>query len=101
MLFRSREVREETGLDIEVTSLLGVYSESQSRLVTYPGEREPVHLVDIIVEGRVTSGRLRGSEESQEVRFFDHDSLPPETQIAPPAVAPLLDYIRGRTGVIR
>lgn len=50
-----REVKEETGLDFEILKILGTLS----------GKRPGVwlHAVDIVYEGRVTGGNLRGSGE--------------------------------------
>ena len=93
-----REVKEESGLEIEILSLIGVYSEPGGRLVTYPGELHPVHLIDIILSARITGGTLRCSLESEELRFFPKETFPAE--IAPPAVAPLRDFCLGRMGII-
>jgi ADP-ribose pyrophosphatase YjhB (NUDIX family) len=94
-----REAKEETGLDVEITRLVGVYSEPERRIVTYPDNGDVVHLVDIILEARVLGGELLCSEESHEVVFFESGSLPGD--IAPPAVAPIRDYLRGGAGIIR
>lgn len=95
-----REVLEETGMNVEITRLLGVYSDPTDwRLVTYPGESNPVQLVDIVLEARVRSGHLRVSSESERVEFFAPDRIP--SQIVPPAVAPIHDFVHGETGVIR
>ena len=94
-----REVKEETGLKVKVISLVGVYSAAPERLVTYPGETEPVHLVDIILAAKIVSGKLQPSAESEAVAFFSPKKLP--DGIAPPARAPLLDFARGLSGVIQ
>ncbi len=94
-----REVKEETGLDVRVTGLQGVYSELPARLALSPGERKPVQLVDVILIGNVISGRLRSSDESEELAFFWPHGLPPD--IEPPAVSPLRHYVRGERGVIQ
>src|SRR5437868_12667488 len=65
-----REVREETGLAVEVTHLIGVYSEPCGRIVTYPDNGDVVQLVDVVVGARVLSGSLTCSQEREEVRFF-------------------------------
>lgn len=94
-----REVYEETGLAISIRRLLGVYSEPSGRIVTFSSNEDMVHLVDVIVEARVKKGKLRPSEESEEVRFFPLRHLPLE--IVPPARQPLLDAIRGEWPVLR
>ena len=93
-----REVKEETGLDIEVTALVGVYSDPAGRIVTYPGDDYSVHLVDVILAARIVGGSLQCSAESLELRFFAPQELPAD--IVPPAVAPVQDFIRGRSAVI-
>ncbi len=92
-----REVREETGLTVEITRLLGVYSEPVGRIVTFPDN--VVHLVDILLEAKVISGELQCSDESEELRFFDPAALP--SDLVPPARAPLQDFLQGIVGSIR
>lgn len=95
-----REVKEETGLNIEITKLLGVYSEPKSqRIVTFPDNGDVVHLIDIILEAKIVSGELTISPESEDLQFFDSQNLPKE--IVPPATAPLQDFIARFTGVIK
>jgi ADP-ribose pyrophosphatase YjhB (NUDIX family) len=94
-----REVKEETGLDVEIVRLVGVYSEPDGRIVTYPDNGDVVHLVDIILVARVLGGELVCSEESHEVAFFESGSFPGD--IVPPAVSPIRDYLGGGAGIIR
>lgn len=95
-----REIKEETGLNIEITRFVGVYSEpSEHRIVTYPDNGDVRHLVDIILEGKRSSGALTLSKESKELRFFDPSTLPED--IAPPALKPLRDAINKSYGQIR
>lgn len=91
-----REVKEETGLTVEITRLLGVYSEPAGRIVTYPDN--VVHLVDIVLEARILSGELSCSSESEMLEFLDPGQLP--TEIVPPAQKPLQDFINGCTSII-
>ena len=51
-----REVLEETGLAVEVTHLIGVYSDPGGRIVTYPDNGDVVQLIDVVVGARVLSG---------------------------------------------
>lgn len=60
-----REAKEETGLDVRITRLLGAYST--------PGER----VIFIAYAGRVTRGRVLVGAECQDVRYFFPDALPP------------------------
>lgn len=95
----AREVLEETGLTVEITHLIGVYSDLDGRIVTYPDNSDVVQLVDVVVGARVSSGRIMCSHESEEVRFFRPSQLP--EQIVPPARQPLADALEGRCGVLR
>ena len=94
-----REVKEETGLTVEVVKLLGVYSEPTNRIVTYPDNGDVVHLVDILLEAKMVSGTLTPSSESEDLQFFDPAALPAE--LAPPSKAPLEDHLQGLTGIVR
>lgn len=94
-----REVREETGLAVEVTHLIGTYSDPGGRIVTYPDNGDVVQLVDVIVGARVLSGSLMCSQESEEVKFFLPSQLPDE--IVPPARRPIADAFEGQRGVLR
>ena len=95
-----REVREETGLAVEITQLIGVYSDPSGRIVTYPDNGDVVQLVDVVVVGaRILSGSLMCSQESEVVRFFSPSQLPEE--IVPPARQPIADAFKGQCGVLR
>ena len=94
-----REVWEETGLAVEVTHLIGVYSDPSGRIVTYPDNGDVVQLIDVVVGARVLSGSLMRSQESEEVRFFPPSELPEE--IVPPARQPIADAFEGQQGVLR
>jgi 8-oxo-dGTP diphosphatase len=60
----TREAREETGLEVALERLLGVYSQA--------GERT----VFIAFAGRVVGGELTPGDECLETRFFSPDELP-------------------------
>jgi ADP-ribose pyrophosphatase YjhB (NUDIX family) len=62
-----REAREETGLDVELTALLGVYSD--------PGRDPRFHTVSTVFVGRA-GGEPRGGDDAAEARVFDPVSLP-------------------------
>ena len=67
-----REVREETGLTVRLTSLLGVYHNYD---MMWPnGDR--AHTIGAIYTANVTGGALRVDEESLELRFFAREELP-------------------------
>lgn len=62
-----REVLEETGLEVEIERLVGVYSKPQKNEVALA-----FHCV-------VTGGQARASEEIRECRYFAPDALPSNT----------------------
>jgi ADP-ribose pyrophosphatase YjhB (NUDIX family) len=94
-----REMEEETGLQIRISGLLGVYSDPSQRIVTYPDNGDVAHLVDIALTAEIISGELRLSRESLELKFFSPDALP--QNVVPPALQPLKDFLAGRRGNIR
>jgi ADP-ribose pyrophosphatase YjhB (NUDIX family) len=59
-----REVKEETGLDIRITKVVGIYSK--------PNE----HAIAITLEGTATGGTLAPNNEITECRYFKLDELP-------------------------
>lgn len=93
-----REAKEETGLEILITHLLGVYSGPEDRVATYPDNT--VQLVDIVLEARIVSGQLTCSDESLELGFFKPGHFPPEAEIVPPARLPLREFMDGCQGMI-
>ncbi|MDA1276795.1 MAG: NUDIX domain-containing protein [Verrucomicrobia bacterium] len=95
----AREVREETGFEIQITRMIGVYSEPKDRIVTFQDNGDVVHRIDVIVEAEIVSGKLVLSHESEELRFFERGKFPSE--VCPPAVIPLQDYLNGVSGVLR
>ncbi|HXG31640.1 MAG TPA: NUDIX hydrolase, partial [Thermodesulfobacteriota bacterium] len=62
-----REAKEETGLDIRIERLIGVYSD--------PGRDPRGHFVSISFLCRPTGGSLRTSKETKEVKAFLKEEL--------------------------
>lgn len=62
-----REVLEETGLEVEIERMVGVYSKPQKQEVV------------LTFRSRITGGILTSTEESRECRFFLPDALPANT----------------------
>jgi 8-oxo-dGTP diphosphatase len=62
-----REVREETGLEVEIGQLVGVYSKPQKQEVV------------LAFRCRLIGGTLQPTEEARESRYFAPDSLPTNT----------------------
>lgn len=67
-----REVREETGLTVRLTALLGIYHNYD---MMWPnGDR--AHTIGAIYTAVILSGEPRIDEESLELRFFAQEELP-------------------------
>ncbi|MFI1013495.1 NUDIX domain-containing protein [Streptomyces sp. NPDC020965] len=72
-----REVREETGLHIEITGLVGTYTDPRHIIAYTDGEVR--RQFNVCFTARVTGGALAISDESTELRFVapeDIDALP-------------------------
>jgi ADP-ribose pyrophosphatase YjhB (NUDIX family) len=72
-----REVREETGYDIEVTGLVGTYTDPRHIIAYTDGEVR--RQFNICYTARITGGELAISSESTELRFIapgELDDLP-------------------------
>jgi 8-oxo-dGTP diphosphatase len=71
-----REVREETGLQVEPVKLIGVYSDPEYMHITF-SNGDQAHLISSTFECRVLGGELApDGDESLEVVFVAPDSLP-------------------------
>src|SRR5512138_2877304 len=83
-----REAKEETGLDVEVLELLGVYSDPK---------RDPrgLYTVSTVFIGRA-GGRPVGGDDAAEARVFALDALPPDIAFDHPTM--IADYRRLRAG---
>ncbi len=86
-----REIFEETGLNVEVVRLLGVYSDPLTHIVTYLDNGDRVHIIDILLEAQILSGRLICSDESEMLAFFSENDLPEE--FVPSTVSILEDML--------
>lgn len=88
-----REVAEETGYEVEVGRLVGVYSDPASQVVDYgqtkgqtKGQRKSegksggdrrIHVVNLCFEARaLAAGRATTPDETLEIGFFDPRALP-------------------------
>lgn len=72
-----REVKEETGLDIEVTGLVGTYTDPRHIIAYSDGEVR--RQFNVCFRSRVVGGTLAISDESTELRWVEPaelDSLP-------------------------
>ena len=71
-----REVMEETGMDVAVQSLVGVYSDPLGGVVGCYPDGTVIHFVNLCFRCEITGGAPRGSDEGEEVGFFPLDDLP-------------------------
>ncbi|MGW4027835.1 NUDIX domain-containing protein [Streptomyces sp. NPDC004838] len=69
-----REVKEETGLDVEVTGLIGMYTDPRHVIAYTDGEVR--RQFNVCFTARVTGGELTISDESTELRFVTPGDLP-------------------------
>jgi 8-oxo-dGTP pyrophosphatase MutT (NUDIX family) len=69
-----REVREETGLEIALTGLVGIYTDPAHVIAYDDGEVRQEFVV--LFSARVVGGQLRGSDESTDVRFVEPSDVP-------------------------
>ena len=68
-----REVLEETGIEIEIVGLTGVYSDPKHIIAYDDGEVRQQFAICLLA--RPTGGTLRGSTESNEVRWLERSAL--------------------------
>jgi 8-oxo-dGTP pyrophosphatase MutT (NUDIX family)/UTP-glucose-1-phosphate uridylyltransferase len=87
-----REAREETGLDIEITGFLGVFSDPRRRTVRYPDHGDLRQLVDAAVLARPIASTLVRSHESFDLRWFAPNEIPLNT------VPPVVEILRQAWG---
>ncbi len=82
-----REVREETGLDIRLTGLLGFYVDRYTH-----GATEDDHCLNIYFLARVVGGRERPADDAAELAWFAPGDLPDEVAFEHAHVA-LADWV--------
>ena len=68
-----REIREETGLEVEVTGLVGIYTDPRARIAYTDGEVRQQFTLSF--RCRVLGGTLEKDSESQELRWVARDEL--------------------------
>jgi len=71
----AREVQEETGYEVKVLRLVGVYSDPKHTTITYP-DGNTVAYVNILFECKAVGGAPALSDESTAVDWFPPDALP-------------------------
>ncbi|MFI7052459.1 NUDIX hydrolase [Streptosporangium canum] len=68
-----REVREETGYDVEVTGLVGLYTDARHIIAYSDGEVR--RQFNICLTARLVGGTLAVSDESTDVRWVDREEI--------------------------
>jgi 8-oxo-dGTP pyrophosphatase MutT (NUDIX family) len=69
-----RETAEETGIDVEVTGLVGIYTDPR-HVILYTSNGEVRQEFSIVFTARPVHGEPRPSDESREVRWFPPEDL--------------------------
>ncbi|MEV8226033.1 NUDIX domain-containing protein [Streptomyces sp. NPDC079167] len=69
-----REVKEETGLDVEITHLVGTYTDPKHVIAYSDGEVR--RQFNVCFRARVVGGTLAMSDESTELRFVEPTEIP-------------------------
>jgi ADP-ribose pyrophosphatase YjhB (NUDIX family) len=91
-----REVREETGLEVEPVRLVGVYSAPENhQIVTYP-DGNVIHYVSSAFECRIVGGALACGPESLALEWFDPVRLPQD--LLPMSRIRILDALARQSG---
>ena len=86
-----RELREETGLQVEPTEFLGVWMD------WYGTDPSANATLNIFWRARVTGGELRAADDVSELAWFPPDGLPPPDQLAFTLLPSVLAAWRART----
>jgi len=68
-----REVKEETGIDVEVTGIVGTYTDPNHVMVYDDGEVRQE--CSVCFQTRLIGGEPRTSDETKEVRFVSPDAV--------------------------
>ena len=67
-----RETREETGIDCEITGIVGTYSDPK-HVILYTSNGEARQEFSIVLTAKAVSGEPTPSDESREVRWVSRD----------------------------
>jgi len=81
-----REVKEETGLDVKVSKLLGVYSKAKKDEVVFN------------FECKVVGGELTLNEEARDLKYFELQEIPENT--SPKQVDRIKDYYEDKNQLV-
>jgi ADP-ribose pyrophosphatase YjhB (NUDIX family) len=71
-----REVFEETGLKVRIKRLIGIYSEPESQVFSYPNGKN-VHFITSCFEAETIGGSITCScPETRDIKYFSSTALP-------------------------
>jgi len=93
-----REVREETGLDVQPEYIVGVYTDPRHVFAYDDGEVRQEY--SVCVASRVVGGQLRTSDESTAIGVFSPDEIE-QLPMHPRIRARIADYLTGERGALR
>jgi ADP-ribose pyrophosphatase YjhB (NUDIX family) len=93
-----REVREETGFDVRIVRVIGIYSDP-GHVFAY-GDGEVRQEFSICLACTITSGSLSVSSESTDVRFFAPEDIP-DIPIHESILVRIRDYLSDQPPVLR
>ncbi|MGW4461784.1 NUDIX hydrolase [Micromonospora sp. NPDC004704] len=92
-----RETREETGVDVEVTGILGIYSDPGHIVAYSDGEVRQEYEVTLL--GRPVGGTPAPNDEASEARWFRPRELA-DLDIHPTMRRQIDDYLAGRMPLV-
>jgi ADP-ribose pyrophosphatase YjhB (NUDIX family) len=92
----ARETREETGIDCEITGLVGIYTDPK-HLILYTSNGEVRQEFSILLTAVATGGQPTPSSESSEVRWVPREDLA-SYQMDRSMRLRLGHYLAGRSG---
>ncbi len=81
-----RELREETGLEIEPGNYLGAYADTYGESGTA--------VLNLVFEARVVDGDMAPADDVADLRWFDLDDLPAREELAFRWVSRFLDDVK-------
>lgn len=91
-----RETREETGLDVEITGLVGIYTDPR-HLIEYTSDGEVRQEFAVVFTARPIGGQVAPTDEASEVIWVRPDNLA-SLKMHPSMRLRLEHYLEGRAG---
>ena len=89
----AREAKEETGYDIEVTGLVGIYT-NPNRRIEYTNDGEVRQEFSVVYAGRAIGGGPTLNEEATRIEWVPPDQLD-ELQMTDPIRQRIARYLKG------